>query len=505
MRKIRDALRLSFGESQSLRAVSSTLGVPVTTLADHLRRAKLAGLSWPLDDGLDDAALEALLFPPKPPSNVARPEPNFSEVALELRRKGVTLQLLWVEYREQHPDGYGYSQFANLYRAWRGRSDVVMRQSHRAGEKLFIDFSGAKFPIYGSNDTVTSEAELFIAVLGASSLLYAEAVASQQLSCWIGAHVNCFEFLGGVPEILVPDNLASGVTRANRYEPTLNPSYQDLARHYGVAIIPARPGKPRDKAKVEAGVLLAQRWIIARLRKAHFGSIAEANIEIAACVAEINDRAFKRIDGTRRSLFDELDRPAMRALPETRYEFATWKQARVNIDYHVEVEQHYYSVPYALVGEKVDVRMTAKMIEVFSSSKRVASHLRQTKRFCHSTEPSHMPESHRRHAEWTPSRILSWAMKTGPATAELVDKILEARPHPEQGFRSALGIIRLSSRYGQTRTEAACARALHLRSYSYRSVASILEHSLDSSPLPGTETQRSHPNHKNVRGAHYYQ
>ena len=505
MRKIRDVLRLTFGEGLSRRQVSASLGIPVTTVSDHVARAKLAGLSWPLPESLDDAALEHALFPPTAPSRTPRPRPDWSYIHTELRKKSVTLQLLWLEYREAHPDGYGYSQFANLYKAWRRHVDVVMRQVHRAGEKLFVDFPGQTIPIYDRlTGAVSLRAELFVAVLGASSYLYAEAFASQELLYWVTGHVHAFEYMGGSPEIVVCDNLRSAVNRPHRYEPDVNATYSEMAAHYSMAVIPARAYKPRDKAKVEAGVLLAERWIIARLRRERFFSLAEANASIRLCVEEINNRPFKKMDGSRRQLFEAMDRPALRALPPSPYQFAIWRRMTVNIDYHVEADRHYYSVPYQLVGQKVDVRLSATTVEIFSSSKRVASHVRSFVRYRHSTDPAHMPESHRRHAQWTPSRIVAWAKKTGPNAAQLVEEILATRPHPEQGFRSALGIIRLADRYGTERTEAACGRALALRSFSYRSVESILKHSLDRQPLPEATASRPHPRHRNVRGAHYY-
>ena len=322
--------------------------------------------------------------------------------------------------------------------------------------------------------------------------------------CWVTAHTHAFAFMGGCHEIVVCDNLRSGVTRPHRYEPDVNATYQEMAAHYNIAIIPTRSYKPRDKAKVEAGVQLAERWIIARLRKQRFTSLAEANAAIAVCVAEINERPFKKMEGSRRTLFDELERPVLRPLSAEAYEFATWRRAKVSIDYHLEADRHFYSVPYQLVGKVVDVRSSAGTVEVFSSHKRVASHLRSFEKYRHSTDPAHMPESHRRHAAWTPSRIISWATTNGASTGKLVEEILASRPHPEQGFRSALGIIRLADRYTAPRVEAACARALHLRSYSYKSVDSILAHGLDRQPLPELWTAPTHPRHDNVRGPHYY-
>src|SRR5438270_3827546 len=375
MRKVRDILRLAVGQGLSHRQVGLAVGVPFTTVADHLRRARKAGVGWPLPGGLDDAALEALLFRKEPaPPTEARPLPEWEYVHRELRRPAVTLMLLWLEYKECHPeDGYSYSQFCHHYRGWQRHLDLVMRQEHRAGEKLFVDFPGQRLSIYDRRTSaVAFEAELFVAVLGASNYLYAEAVPSQELAHWVGAHVHAFEFFGSLPRIVVCDNLRAGVTRAHRYEPDINATYQEMAAHYDLAIIPARAGKPRDKAKVEAGVLLAERWILARLRNRRFLSLAEANEAIAELVEALNNRPFRKMAGSRRSLFEELERSVMRPLPAQRYEFARWRlQMKVNIDYHVEVDGHYYSVPHQLVGQRVDARFTASTVEVFHSSRRV--------------------------------------------------------------------------------------------------------------------------------------
>lgn len=506
MRRIRDVVRLR-ADGLSLREVSASLQVPFTTVADHARRAERAGITWPLPDDLDDDALEASLFgTPAPGTPLGRPLPDFAAVHLELRKKSVTLMLLWHEYKETFPEGYAYSQFAEHYRRWRRHLDVVMRQEHKAGEKLFVDFPGMQIPIY---DEATGElhlqAELFVAVLGASSYIHADVYPSQELIYWVTAHVGCFEHLQGCPAIVVPDNLRSAVTRPNRYEPDVNATFAEMAAHYNVAILPARSYKPRDKAKAESGVLLAERWVIARLRKERFMSIAEASLAVKELVSWVNDRPFKKLPGTRRELFEAIDRPALRPLPPTRYEFATWKTHTVGLDYHVEIrsERHYYSVPYRLVGEKVEVRLSAGTIEVFSKSRRVASHVR-AHRPGFTTDPAHMPESHRRHAEWTPERIVNWAKRTGEATGKLAEEILSSRPHPEQGFRSCLGIIRLGDRYGAERLEAACRRALSIRAFSYRSVESILKNGLDQKPLPEPRPELSHPSHENLRGPDYY-
>ena len=507
MRKIREVIRLSLGERLSLRQISSSLQIPTTTVGEYVRRARDAGLTWPLPSDLDDDSLESLLFGSPTGPTQARPMPDWAKIHLELRRPHVTLMLLWYEYKQTFPDGYGYSQFCEHYKRFASKVDVVMRQNHKAGERLWVDFSGGKVPIYDERlAEIAIEAELFVAVLGVSSLIYAEALPSQELMYWIDAHVRTFEFLGGTPQLLVPDNLRSGVTRSNRYEPEINATYAEMAAHYGVAVLPARAFRPRDKAKAESGVLIAERWILARLRNRRFSSVAEANLAIRELVDWLNNRPFKVLPGSRRSVFEEIERPCLRPLPESRYEFATWKTAKVNIDYHVEVrsERHFYSVPYRLAREKVEIRLSARTVEIFHKSRRVASHPRSAVRFGYSTDPSHMPESHRRHLEWTPQRILSWAQNTGPNTARMAQAVMENRPHPEQGYRSCLGIIRLEKTYGTDRLEAACTRALAIGSYSYRSIESILKTGLDSKPLPEPEEERSHPHHENIRGPSYY-
>ena len=507
MRKIREALRLCLAEGLSPRQAGIATGLPRTTVRRYVVRALEVGLGWPLPPELDDRALEERLYgrAAPAPSTDPRPVPDWSVVHRELRRKSVTLQLLWTEYRASCPEGFGYTWFTERYRAYAGRLDLVLRQDHRAGEKLFLDFAGQTIPITDPRTGEITQAQLFVAVLGASSYTYAEALPSQAELCWTAAHVRVFEFLGGAPAILVPDNLKAGVTKPHRYEPVLNASYAELAAHYGCAIIPARPYKPRDKAKVEQGVLVAERWILAALRNRTFFSLAEANAAIAERVAWLNDRPFRKLEGSRASLFAELDRPALRPLPAIPYEFAVWKAAKVSIDYHVEVERHYYSVPYQLVGERADVRASARIIEVFVRGRRVASHLRSAAVGRHTTESAHMPESHRRHLEWTPGRIVAWGEQAGPATGALVSAILRSRPHPEQGFRSCLGIIRLGRRHGEARLEAACARALAVGALSYRSVDSILRTGLDGVPLPGPPPVRATRTHANVRGPGYYE
>lgn len=378
-----------------------------------------------------------------------------------------------------------------------------MRQTHRAGEKLFVDYAGQTMPIVDRQTGEVRDAQVFVAVLGASSYTYAEATWSQALPDWLGSHGRAFEFFGACPAILVPDNLRSAVTKAHRYEPDLNPAYQALADHYGVAVIPARVRKPRDKAKAEAGVLLVERWILARLRRQRFFSLDQANRAIREGLDRLNARAFRKLPGTRRGLFESIDRPAMRPLPAQRYEFAEFKRARVNIDYHVELDGHYYSVPHALVRQEVELRSTASTVEVLHRGQRVASHVRSPLKRTHTTVAAHMPESHRRHAEWTPERLIRWAENIGPATATCVAGIMAARRHPEQGFRACLGLLRLSDRYGVERLEAACCRAAALSAFRYQTVESILKSGLDQK-AESSVVSTAPRDHAHVRGAGYF-
>lgn len=505
MRNIREALRLSQQAKLSNRQIGRSLHVAASTVDRYLKRAEQAGLAWPLAGDMDDAALERVLFPPQPPSRVPRVPPDYGWIHRELRRKGVTLELLWMEYKKEHPGGFQYSRFCQLYADWAGHVDLVMRHEHRAGDKLFVDYAGDTLPIHLPGGP-TRQAQLFVAVLGASNYTYAEATASQQLPDWIGSHVRAFEFFGAVPALLVPDNLRSGVTRSHRYEPLINRTYAELAAHYGTAVLPARAHKPRDKAKAEVGVQIAERWILATLRDQRFTSLAQANTAIAAKLAWLNNRPFAKMDGTRALLFTQLDRPAMRPLPANRFEFATWKSAKVSIDYHIDVQRHYYSVPYQLVGQHVDVRVSEHTIEVFHRSNRVASHPVSTIKGGHTTTAAHMPERHREHLAWTPERLTAWGARTGPATAQLLAAIMASRAHPEQGYRSCLGIMRLSGRYEASRMEAASRRALAFGTLSYRSIESILAHGLDAAPIPGLPPEPTPPRqHEQLRGPGYYQ
>ena len=505
MRKIQEVLRLYFGHSRSKREIARIIGVSPTTVSDYLARAKLAGLSYPLPSELDEPSLERLLFPPSEPSSVQRPAPDWLRVHNELRGKGVTLELLWQEYKAGQEDGFQYSAFCDHYRRWRQRLSLSMRQTHTPGEKLFIDYAGQTVAVTDGATGEIKQAQIFVAVLGASNYTYIEATWSQQLPDWIASHVRALNFFGGCTELWVPDNLRSGVTKASRYEPDLNPTYQDLANHYGVAVLPARVRRPKDKSKVENAVLVMSRWVLARLRHQRFFSLGELNREMRALLTALNQRPFKKLPGTRREWFERLDRPVLRPLPPRRYEVATFKQCRVNVDYHVEIDGHYYSVPHALVRKAVEARVTRHTIEILYGGKRVALHARNTRKGSHSTVKEHMPVAHRAHLEWTPGRLLNWAASIGPSVAVIVEYQLTHKSHPEMGYRACLGLLSLAKKYGKERLEAACARAVAIGSLTRKSVVSILENHLDrQATLPVSQAEWHSPMHDNVRGPDYY-
>jgi transposase len=503
MRKIRDVLRLS-AAGMSKRKIAVSLGVSATAAGECIRRARRAGLTWPLPDGLSDEALERQLFPP--PAVAAkdrRPQPDWAAIHRELRRPGVTLQLLWEEHRAVHPDGYGISRYCELYRAWEARLSPTMRQSHVAGERMFVDYAGTTLAVIDGLTGEVMTAQLFVAVLGASSLTYAEATWAQGLSDWIGSHTRTFAFTGGVPATVVCDNLRSGITRACFYEPAVNRTYAEMAAHYGTTILPARPYRPRDKAKAEVGVQVATRFIIAKLRNRQFFSLTALNAAIAELVMQINDRMSRHLGASRRALFEELERSALKPLPAEPYVFAEWKECRVGLDYHVEIEKHYYSVPHQLLRETVWARITARTIEVLHRGQRIAAHVRSSSNRKHTTVREHMPSSHRRYADWTPERLRRQAGEIGRHASALVEIILQERTHPEQGFRACVGILRLAKSYGRERLEAACSRALEIGARSYSSVNSILKNSLDRQQ-PATSADGPAIAHDNIRGPTYF-
>jgi len=510
MRQLKEILRQKLLLERSHREIAQSVGVSAGAVSSVVSRAAKSGLGWPEVDALSEAAIDARLYGErKHGERDDRPRPDCTHIHVERAKPGVTLELLHLEYLEKHPDGLRYTQFCDDYREWLQRRRLSMRQVHHAGEKLFVDYSGKKPHIIDRTTGELIDVELFVAVLGASNYTYVEATRTQKIADWIGSHVRCFEFLGGVPRDVVPDQLKSGVVGACRYEPSIQRTYEELAHHYGTTVLPARPAHPRDKAKVERAVQIAQRWVIARLRNRTFFSLAELNDGIAEARDDLNARTMKTYGASRRTLFERLDRPVLRPLPQGRFTLAEWKMVSANIDYHVEYDGHYYSVPYTLRGlrredGKLEVRATSATIEILHNGQRVASHARSHQKGRHTTCAEHMPSAHRAQAEWSPSRLVGWGQSIGPATGKLVEAILAERPHPEQGYRSCLGILRLSKSYGAERLEAACARAVLVGARSYRHVESILRHGLDRLAQDNTTTSADGVVHGNIRGPGYY-
>jgi len=507
MRKIREILRYKWLLKRTHRETARSLKISAGVVGSVLARARPLNLSWADVRRLDDDALEELLYGAKAMAGSQRPLPDPSWIHTELRRKGVTLELLHLEYLQEHPDGYRYTAFCDHYRRWSKQRDLSMRQIHKAGEKTFVDYSGMKPTLVDRHTGEIREVELFVAVLGASSFTYAEATLSQKLHDFIASHTRAIEYFGGVTAVTVPDQLKSAVNTPCRYEPVLNRTYRDWGKHVGTAIIPARPRKPKDKAKVEVAVQVAERWILARLRNETFFSLAHLNERIAELLEELNDRPMRDYgNASRRQLFERLDRPELQPLPATRFVYCEWQDVKVNIDYHVQVDGHYYSVPYTLGRVELEARLTATTVEIYNKSDRVASHVRSRQPHRHTTNPEHMPKSHRAHLEWSPSRLIAWGAKIGPSTQALVEAILASRPHPEQGYRSCLGLLRLSKRYDEDRLEVACKRAHAAGAVSYRHVAAILKNNLDRLAEEEEATsENTVVDHDNIRGADYYE
>lgn len=509
MQKLKDVLRLRYSAELSIRQIAASLRLSSGVVSKYISRAQAAGLGWPLPGDLSEAELAHLLQPGRSVGSAeAATEPDFTAIREELGNKGMTLQLLWEEYAEAHPDShYSYSRYTVLYRQWRARQQLSMRQVHRAGEKLFIDYCGPTMAVVNPSTGEVRTAQVFVAVLGASSYTYAEATWSQSLPDWVGSHVRAFEFYGGVPQLVVPDNLKSAVTKACRYDPDLNPAYQQMAEHYGVAVMPARPYKPKDKSKAEVGVQVVERWIMMRVRKHTFFTLAALNQAIRFLLEDLNQRPFKKRPGSRRSQFEHVDQPALKPLPDSPYQYRDIKKARVHLDYHVEYDQHFYSVPYQLVKQAVMVHVGQTSVAITHQGKQVALHPRSFNKGGHSTDPNHMAKAHRKHQQWSPQRFLKWAADIGPHTVTVVEHQLVSRPHPEHGYRACLGLLNLTKKYGQQRLEAACQRAHRINAMTYKSINSILSNSLDKVPLEPSDTddQIALPlEHDNVRGADYY-
>lgn len=505
MRKVSEIFRQRFELNLSYRVIAESLGLSISTISDYIRRAKAAGIQWPLPEELSEQALYDKLFLPARIKAKKRIVPNWQDIHKELRKKGVTLQLLWREYREHHPNGLGYSQFCRHYRGFVKTVSPVMRQKHKGGEKSFVDYAGmtVDWIDYASGEVFT--AQIFVGCLGASQLLFAEATATQQLPDWINSHIHMFEYFGGVTEIVVPDNLRSGVTKSHRYDPDINANYQHFSEHYGVAIVLARAASPRDKAKVENGVSIIERQILAPLRNVTFTSLGEINSAIKERLSVLNNQRFQKMEITRKELFEQLDKPALKPLPATSYQYATWKKAKINIDYHFVFEDCYYSVPYQHIGKKVEIRATNKSVECFNDNQRIATHHRCHKKYSFITIAEHMPKNHQEHAKFSPERLQNWASKIGMHTLTFINNMMASRAFPQQAYRSCLGLLRLSNYYGEPRLDKACEKALLVGATRYQHVEAILKNNLEETKENDVNSDAPVIAHANIRGSNYYQ
>ena len=504
MRKISEILRLRYELRCSIRDIACYLNIGKTTVSDYLVRAKAAGIVWPITEDISEQNLFDKLFLPSTDNSKKRPLPDWEYISQEIRKKGVTLQLLWREYRDSNPAGLSYTQFCEHYRAYRKSITPSMRQIHKGGEKTFVDYAGMTIPWIDPTTGEIHEAQIFVGSLGASQFTFAEATATQSIPDWIQSHIRMWEYFGGVSKVVVPDNLKSGVTKAHRYDPDINVNYQHIGEHYGFAIVPARIGEPKDKAKVENAVGCIEKQILAPLRHITFTSIAQINAAIKPRLVAFNQQSFQKMKTSRQALFNEVDKPALKSLPPEKYQYAEWQRAKIHIDYHFVFDDHYYSVPHKYIHHEVEVRATANTVECFYQRKRIASHPRSYLRYKHSTIKEHMPPSHRAHAEWTPERMKRWANKIGQHTMKFIDHLISSRAFPEQAYRACLGVLRLASRYGEARLEKACAIAYESGATRYSQVESILKNKLDAIPHSRMMDTPVITSHENIRGSDYY-
>lgn len=502
MRKIRDVLRLHFSADLSIRQISSSTKISVGSIQSLLKKAKELELYWPLPVDIDDSQLAQLFYPQSDTSQSSRFHvPDWLEVRKQLSMKGVTKQLLWEEYTQQYPNRcYSYSQFCDRYLHWLKNQRRSMRQHHKAGDVLFVDYAGQTMPVINPQTGEITQAQIFVAALGASNYYYADATWTQGLKDWLGSHVRAFEYIGGVPNIVVPDNLKSGVSKACRYDPDVNPSYQQLAAHYDTAIVPARPYKPKDKSKAEVGVQIIERWILARLRHHTFFSLHELNQCIQALLVEVNNKPFKQLKGTRQQWFEELDKPALKPLPHHAYEYTQIKQVKVNIDYHVQFGNHYYSVPHQLVGEKLMLHAKPRTVEMYFQNKRVASHPRND-RYGFTTRPEHMPTQHQKHHKVSEGSLMNWAKDIGDEALKWVKMQLKSKPHPQQAFRVCIGALQLANKYSPERVNKACCIANRHQLYRLQQLKDVLNSNQDKLVTDINNAPTTLPQaHENIRG-----
>jgi len=506
MKKLREILRLTLQSKLSIRAIKRILNLSVGAIQKIVSQARTLKLTWEKVEALDEPQLMQLFYPANDPVPRALYElPIWNEIHKELSRKGITKQLLWEEYAENNPNNhYSYSRFCRRYKKWLQKQKRSMRQVHKAGEKLFVDYAGQTMSIVNQATGEVDQAEIFVAVLGASNYIFAEATRSQKLIDWTGSHVRAFEYFGGVTELIIPDNLKSATNKACRYDPVLNSSYQQLAEHYGTVVIPARPRKPKDKSKAEIGVQIIERWILAKLRHHTFFSLNELNICIKSLLEEVNNKPYQKLKGTRREWFESIDKPVLSPLPKHPYEYTEIKLVKVNIDYHIQFDDHCYSVPHHLVGERIEIHAKANIVVFFFRGKQVSSHVRKYYPGM-TTTPEHMPERHQKHLQWSPERLMNWAQSIGDEVLKWVKSLLDQKDHPEQAYRVCLGLLNLSKSYDELRLNNACLVANQKKLYRLKQVKNILKSNLDTLvKIEEKQLPLLPQNHENIRGPHSF-
>lgn len=505
LRRIREILRLHHELEYSDREIARAFKMSHSTVSKIHAAVSAAGYTWPLPDEVDNNMLERICYPQRTHRKTSQPQPDWNGVWKQMQRKGMTLRLQWMRYKDRHPDGYQYSQFCEHYNRWCRKKNVSMHQEHRAGVNTEVDYAGSTLPLTDPATGVVKQVPVFVSALGVSGLLYSEATLTMQLPDWIGSHMRMFEYYGGATEIVTPDNPKTGVKRPCRYDPDIQRTYENMVRHYGAVVMPARVRKPKDKPRAERGVQEVLRWIIVILQEREFFSLEEMNEAIHEELEKINSKPFSVREGSRRSVFEELDKPLLKPLPSERFTFEEWKEVKVHLDYHVQIDYNKYSVPYVLAGEYLTARITSTTVELFNGEKRVASHMRQlTGRYRFSTHMNHMPEKHVKHLKMTPEKIMSWADRIGSHASQMADAILKRREHPAQGYRAILGIMTLSKKYGVERLNKACGMALRVNSLRLRDVKLILQKELDLSLFDEVEEEDEPIMHRNIRGEEFY-
>ena len=506
MNKVREIIRLDeLGFAQ--RQIARALNVSRPVVAQYLRDFKTTGLSYgDIKDMGDDKFADIFIKKTGKSKRQQALSEQFTYMAKELKRIGVTLYLLWEEYRRENPDGYSYSQFCYHFQVWRNLSPLTMHIEHKAGDKMFVDFTGKHMWFYDREKKQQQKAEVFVAILGASQYTYVEAVLSQQKEDWLKVNNNAIWYFGGAPAAIVPDCLKSGVSKPDKYEPDVNPDYADFGDHYDTAILPARPYSAKDKALVENAVNIVYTRIFAPLRNETFYSLSELNEAIWAKVEEHNSKHFEREAISRRELFEEIEQAALKQLPPQRYELKRSLKLKVQFNYHVEIREdhHYYSVPWKYKRKQVKVIYTAAVVEVYYKNTRIAFHKRERRRNGYTTVKEHMPSHHRLYAEWSPQRLINWGASIGPNTKQMIEGVLQTRKHPEQAFKVCLGLLNLTRHYGAGRLERACERALQFHHFSYKFVRNVLEKNLDK-VQEEESMQQTFPVHENIRGKDYYE